>query len=496
MGLIQRDALRTMILSYVGLLLGYLNKGVLFILLLSTEEIGLVNLIIMAGMLFAQIANLGTVNTVLKFFHFFRNVERSNYGFLKMILAVVSIGLVFTIALVFLIQPWISEYFTERSEAFVYYYYWIIPVGIANVLFMVFETYLKGLFKNVLPVFVNEVLLRLLQTMLLVLFATSTISFHQLLIFNCLVYFFPVVILILYLIKLGEIRSLSAKIDIPKRFRKILVNYGLFSYLNSVGAIAVITLDTTMIASMVGLAGTGVYSIVVFLTSALMVPYKALNRVSSVFIPMYWKERKMVEMGQLYKNVSGIGLVIGSVMFSLVWLNRIELFSLLKPEYMEGIWVFFFLMTGRVIDMYTGVNTTILLTSKKYKIDILFTLILIFLVIGLNYALIPKYGIVGAAISTMFALSAYNLLRLWYVWKAYKIHPFKLNHLWIFVLFLTSVGAIELIPKFTSSFILNVSWHTVAFGILFIIPLLALKLEPQVNQYLENILRKLRKQSV
>ncbi len=488
MGLIQRDALRTMVLSYTGLLLGYLNKGVLFIILLTPSEIGLINLIVMVGYLFAQVASLGSVNTVLKFFHFFRNKERSNYGFLKLILAVSVIGIAVTAALVFLLQPWISEFYMQRSPEFVDYYYWIIPVGVANLLFIVFETYLKGLFKNILPVFVNEILLRLLQTALIVLYAVDSISFHQFLIFNFLVYFIPILILIVYLVQLGEIQSLRAKIDIPKRFRKILVSYGLYSYLNSIGTVAVITLDTTMIAAMIGLSGTGVYSIVIFLTSALMVPYKSLNRISAPFIPVYWKERKMLEMDRLYKDVSGIGLIMGCVMFSLVWLNRVELFSLLKdPAYLEGIWVFFFLMIGRLADMYTGVNSVILLTSKKYRIDIVFTLVLIFLVFGLNYWLIPIYGITGAAISTMFALIAYNFLRVWYVWKSYRIHPFKINHVWVFAIFVASVLLIEWIPAFSDNFYVNVSWHTAAFGILFVLPVIALKLEPQVNDYLIKI---------
>jgi uncharacterized protein YacL len=35
MGYIQKDAFRTMLLSYVGMVLGYVNKGLLFIFLLS-----------------------------------------------------------------------------------------------------------------------------------------------------------------------------------------------------------------------------------------------------------------------------------------------------------------------------------------------------------------------------------------------------------------------------------------------------------------------------
>src|SRR5690554_7651157 len=82
MGFVQKDAFRTMVLSYMGLVLGYLNKGVLFIVFLTTDEIGLVNLIVTLGLLFAQFSNLGTVYATWKYFPFFRNKDRDNYGFL------------------------------------------------------------------------------------------------------------------------------------------------------------------------------------------------------------------------------------------------------------------------------------------------------------------------------------------------------------------------------------------------------------------------------
>ena len=54
MGIVQKDAFRTMLISYGGIVLGYLNKGLLFLLILTTEQIGLVNLIISLGTMFAQ----------------------------------------------------------------------------------------------------------------------------------------------------------------------------------------------------------------------------------------------------------------------------------------------------------------------------------------------------------------------------------------------------------------------------------------------------------
>jgi len=76
MGIVKRDALRTTLISYVGLVLGYLNKAFLFIIFLTTIEIGLVNLLITTSLLFAQLTNLGSVYVTWRFFPFFRNKEK------------------------------------------------------------------------------------------------------------------------------------------------------------------------------------------------------------------------------------------------------------------------------------------------------------------------------------------------------------------------------------------------------------------------------------
>ena len=72
MGLVQKDALRTTMISSFGLVLGYLNKGLLFLLIFSTEQIGVVNLIFSLGVLFAQFSNLGSLYSIWKFFPFFK----------------------------------------------------------------------------------------------------------------------------------------------------------------------------------------------------------------------------------------------------------------------------------------------------------------------------------------------------------------------------------------------------------------------------------------
>ena len=128
MGFIQKDALRTMIITYLGLLLGYLNKGILFVLILSTEEIGLINLILSVGLLFAQLSNLGAINAISTFLPFFRDDSAKKQSFLKLNIIFVFAGILLFSLLVVLLQGQIIKFYSAKSALFVDYYFWIILI--------------------------------------------------------------------------------------------------------------------------------------------------------------------------------------------------------------------------------------------------------------------------------------------------------------------------------------------------------------------------------
>ncbi|MBM3430616.1 MAG: hypothetical protein FJX99_06505, partial [Bacteroidetes bacterium] len=148
MGLVQRETLKTTILSSLGLVLGYVNKAVLFLILLSPEQVGLVNLTVTVGLLFSQFANLGTIYSVWRFFPFFRNQERGHYGFLLFNMLIVLFGVIIMSIVVFIFRDTIVYLYQDKSELFVDYYLWIIPIGIAHVYYVLFDNYLRGLHKN------------------------------------------------------------------------------------------------------------------------------------------------------------------------------------------------------------------------------------------------------------------------------------------------------------------------------------------------------------
>ena len=176
----------------------------LFRSFLTTTQIGLVNLLLTTGLLFAQLSNLGSIYVTWRFFPFFRNAEKQHYGFLLFNLLIVILGIGLITFLFWLFNTEINAYFIEKSSAFVHYAWWIIPVGIGNVLFMLFENHMRGMFENVFPVFLQDIVLRLITTGLLIFFAINWLSFETFLVLLMLSNIIPALILLVYLVQIGR----------------------------------------------------------------------------------------------------------------------------------------------------------------------------------------------------------------------------------------------------------------------------------------------------
>lgn len=485
MGIIKKDALRITFLSYIGMFLGYFNKAFLFLIFLTTDEIGLLNLLLSVGLLFAQFCNLGTSYSIGKFYPFFKNKSRNNYGFLQYNFLIVTIGVLVFSGLVILFRSDISNYYIEKSPEFVDYYYWFLPIGIGYIYFLIFENYLKMLYDNFFAVLINEVVLRLLTMLVILAYGMSWIGFDALLKVSSLLYLIPMALVIAYLIKLKEFHPFKWKIEIPRRFRRIIFRFNSLSYINTLGAMFITTIDAMMVAAMLGLRETGIYTTVVFIVSFLQVPYRSVLRIANPLVAQFWKDKNMVEMQKLYTKTSSVLLIISTTLFMYVWINSEAIFYMLRPEFVEGIPVFLLLMIGYLTNMYLGLNGAIFVLSKKFAYDLIFTFFLIILVIVANLLFIPIYGMSGAAIGTMISLVLYNAGRSIFVWKAFNLHPFKMNQLYVLILLTANILLFEWMPH------LNNRWFDIIvrsgiFSCSFPLVIYLLKIDKDINQYVHS----------
>ena len=198
----------------------------------------------------------------------------------------------------------------------------------------------------------------------------------------------------------------------------------------------------------------------------------------------------------LYQKSSSIGLFFALAIFLFIWFPVQELFSYI-PDYKEGIYVFLFLMIGRMFDMYCGLNGTIFSTSRKFKFDLLFSLFLCFSVFFLNIWLIPIYGITGAAISTGLAYIVYNLLRCFFIYSTYGLHPIQPRQALLFLYFIAFLLGIILInhllksEKWNLTPLLMILMNVLFVFLGFVLPIYFLKLEPNTNEFVNRLYKKI-----
>ena len=94
MGIVKRNSITITILSYLGIVVGYVNKILLFPNFLSEEQVGLANILVSMAVMYAQFSAMGINSTIVKFFPFFRTPDRRHNGFFFWTALGVSLGFV------------------------------------------------------------------------------------------------------------------------------------------------------------------------------------------------------------------------------------------------------------------------------------------------------------------------------------------------------------------------------------------------------------------
>jgi O-antigen/teichoic acid export membrane protein len=149
-----------------------------------------------------------------------------------------------------------------------------------------------------------------------------------------------------------------------------------------------------------------------------------LQKIASPKVADLWQHKDMLAMDKLYKRTSVVSFFVGAALFGAMVIGMDVLFDWLPSDYQAGYGVILIIGLTRVIDMLTGLNGVILLTSDYFKVDLFSNFALLLLAIILNILLIPVLHLEGAAWATASAILCANVFRLIFVWAKFKIQPF------------------------------------------------------------------------
>ena len=170
MGIVIRQSVKSLIITYIGLAIGYVGTLILNPLILTEEQIGLVRILVSVSFMFSSFAALGAINIPSKYFPYFNNKEKKHNGFLFFLLLIGFLGFL-TFVLIFLIfKKTIYSIYISKAPLLVEYFYYFIPLTFIALYYNIFQSYIIMQQKPVVPSFIREILIRVLTVFSLLIF--------------------------------------------------------------------------------------------------------------------------------------------------------------------------------------------------------------------------------------------------------------------------------------------------------------------------------------
>ncbi|OGW13348.1 MAG: hypothetical protein A3G93_07865 [Nitrospinae bacterium RIFCSPLOWO2_12_FULL_45_22] len=220
-----------------------------------------------------------------------------------------------------------------------------------------------------------------------------------------------------------------------------------------------------------------------------------LNASNSIYAPViadlfYQGEKE--RLGKIFKTTTRWVFYI-TLPASLIFIfSAKEIMSIFGTTFVsQGAIVLIILTIAQLINCTTGgVGVTLTMTGKQ-NMEFGNSATLALLNIFLNTLLIPKYGVIGAAIATTIAISTINIVRLIEVFLLYRIHPYDLEYLkgclaFIFLILVLFILTYMDLPNFIS-----LLTNTVAVLGIFILILMRLGFNGEDRFIIEKVRSKL-----
>ncbi|WP_298709792.1 polysaccharide biosynthesis C-terminal domain-containing protein [Chitinophaga sp.] len=436
MGIIRSQSIRSVIITYGGFAIGALNTY-LFMSFVPAEIYGLTRLMASTAMVFYSIASMGTATLLNKFFPYYRDHlaphKRDLFG---IVLTTSLIGFLLVTLGTIVFHDVVVQKYSANSQIFVEYFYLLYPFTFFLMLFTLFENFSYNHFKTIFPIFLKEVGIRVITTLMILLLVLHVFTDIQFIWLYAFIYAAVFIALVLYLQRSGALHFSFRISHVTRKLSDKMISFNLLIFGGSVFGVLAQNIDALVVGSTQGLAATGVLESSTYVSNAIGVPQRSLIAIAIPILAKAWKDKDYTAIQSMYRRSSLTLLIFATFLFMMVWLNLDSAFEILHiPElYLEGRYIILFLGLSKVLDLGTGVNEQIIGTSNMWRFQFYSTLVLLVASIPMNIWLIKLLGITGSGVAALITAVIYNSLRYIFLYYRFNMQPFSLKTLYVVLL--------------------------------------------------------------
>lgn len=498
MGSIRKQSILSFLFSYLGVVLGYVNWGLILPTIMPPVYYGLIKFVRDTSFFFAKISQLGGITGLVKYFPKYSNSKEEQDKFYSFILQFFLFGYSIVILILTIFSDTIINFYKDKAPLLEDYFYFLIPFTFVLSISMLFFVLFNLNKKSSIATFFQDIGNRILVFLLIIVH--YFVNFEL----NTFINLFLIIhVLILFIQAFYFKKMFNVNFSIEKNIKKYRTDkffeYTTYNLLGSLLGLVVKYIDTLMITFYLGFSQNGIYGFSFLIAS--LVEYPRSSLINSITNDLTTKvhNNEFEEVSKLNKRVTQSLLVIGSFLFLIITIN-IKLYSnLIKPEFLSGFRVVYWIGASRLVRLLSGASSQILDNSSEFKKNLPIGVGTFIIVIITNILFIERYGIEGAAMGSFIAILFTNSAIVYIVKKKFKISPFTkeslLSPVLLFVLLIIfNQTDISLHTNYnqTTNTILNMAYKTVVASILFWGIAYPLKLSKDINNLINLSIEKVK----
>ncbi len=485
MGIIKKQAFQSAIFLYSGVLLGFVNTGLLAPNFLTKSQIGVMNLLLSFAGIFGAFGIMGFNTATVRFFPHFRDKTRNHHGFLFIMTMVGAAGFLVFLMVYYPLKPLIIASNQEKSPLLANFFFLVVPLTFFQIYFALYDMYNNMVYRSSIGMFLREFMQRFLIMITLLFFIFNLVPFDTFIFIYVGAICVQTVFLVLYQMSQKDFNLMPQLNFLDKSLIRGMASMSAFGFLNSFSNFAILRIDTIMVNQFINDAATGVYVTTFYFGALVLLPAKALNKIAPTLISDAYKKDDLATVEDIHKKSTLNLHIIAMLVLLGLAININNVFHIIPNDFKSGNYVIIFIALANVLKMSSGMSDSIIAFSKYYKFTTMFLVILLIMITVFNILFIPIYGITGAAFASFLAILIWCLIKFIFIYKKFGFQPYNKKYVFVIILTLLLYLFISNIPELPH-FVPDIIVRSTTAVLLFFIPLYYLRISADINQIIEN----------
>ncbi|NJM93983.1 MAG: oligosaccharide flippase family protein, partial [Cytophagales bacterium] len=369
MSRLARQSFKSTVYIYSGVLFAFVTNTLLFPRYLEPEQIGVLSLLVSYALILSQVANFGIPITITRFYPVFAQAGRQR-SFFSLLLGGLLLGGLLSVPAYWLIHVTLIQ---PEGGLLQRLAFWIWPLALLTAWSYFFDGVLNSVGRNSsLGIFIREFLVRVAFLVALVPLMLGWMGFEGYLTAYSLILMgiTPLLAYFAWRARLIAWGPLDRPFLTSERRGVEMLKTSLLGLANGLSLLAIVRIDTIMVAKMLDTGAAGIYVTVMNFAVLITMPSRAVLKPIYVEMAQLLSQGSQQELAQLFRKTSLTLWVVGSLAFLGITCNIHNVERLLPSEYASGMVIIAVLALANLVKMGAGMDSGLIVHSSYFGYNI------------------------------------------------------------------------------------------------------------------------------